>query len=218
MESHWERAVYAQGRQVNHWPFDAVVAAVKRHVGKLSCPTIRALEVGCGTGNNLWFLAEEGYEVCGLDISPTAVRLAKEHLRARGLACEVQVSDLSRIPYDDDTFDVTLDRACLACLPCSRLPATIAELHRVLRPGGVHLSFSLYGEAHPDRQLGVEVEPGTFGRFVGGKLAGSGQICFFNAERIHTLFGRYASREIRRICRFDGDRIEHEEYSLVAHK
>jgi len=215
-ESFWETEVYAQGRQINRWPFDGVISAVKRHVDRTTSP--RVLEVGCGTGNNLWFLAEEGFHVCGVDVSPTAVRCAKEYLRSRGLDCEVLVSDLTHIPYDANAFDVTIDRGCLSCLSASHIPGTVRELYRVLRPGGVHFSFTLHGESHPARALGEEIEPGTFGRFRDCKLSSSGHITFFTAARIHALFERYETREVRRTCRFDGDRIEHEEYSLEAHK
>jgi ubiquinone/menaquinone biosynthesis C-methylase UbiE len=218
MKNYWEDNVYSLRNQINAWPFDCVVSAVKKYGPMGAGRKPRALEVGCGTGNNLWYLAEEGYDVFGLDISSTAVLLAQEHLKKRGFYCEVQVSDLSIILYKDNYFDLTIDRGCLSCLQSSSLPGTIRELHRVLRPGGIHLSFSLYGEAHPDRLLGEELEPWTFGRFRGGKLANSGIITFFNAERIHSLFERYTSREVRRICRYDGDHLEHDEYSLIALK
>jgi SAM-dependent methyltransferase len=215
---HWEDKVYTKGFQVNRWPYHDVISTFKRLVAGSPRRSLKVLEVGCGTGNNLWFFAEEGHDVHGLDISPSAIGLARQHLESLGLEAGLGVSDLSTLPYDDATFDLTLDRECLSCLALSRLPGTIGELYRVLKPGGVHLSFSLYGDAHPDKQAGEEVEPGTFGRFTSGRLARSGHITFLTPERIGRLFARYSPVSTKRTCSFDGETLLTEEYSVIARK
>ncbi len=57
-------------------------------------PPGKALDLACGTGRNSLFLAEKGYEVTAIDISPTAIRLAKNKALAKGLKINWIVADL----------------------------------------------------------------------------------------------------------------------------
>ena len=65
---------------------------------------------------------------------------------------------------------------------------------------------------------GEELEPGTFGRFKSGRLARSGEITFFDAERISQLFARYSSVLTRRSCSLDEGTLVSEEFSVIARK
>ena len=80
----WEEK-YASGHSQNY-PWDAVVSFVFRHAPR-SIPRseVKILEVGFGTGANLWFAAREGFDVSGIEGSKTAVlgarnRFAKENI------------------------------------------------------------------------------------------------------------------------------------------
>src|SRR5438132_7135178 len=68
----------------------------------------RALEVGCGTGTNALWLAQHGFEVLGVEVSPRAVDKA----RARaGSACRFEVRDfLAERPAE--RYDFVFDRGC----------------------------------------------------------------------------------------------------------
>lgn len=104
-------------------------------------PGMCVLDAGCGSGRNLvWFL-RSGYEVFGVDENPAAVeevrRLAGS--LAPGLPPEsFQVADLAALPFPEARFDAVL---CSAVLHFARDEAhfdrMLAELWRVLRPGGL---------------------------------------------------------------------------------
>jgi SAM-dependent methyltransferase len=97
----------------------AVVAAQPR----------RVLEVGCGWGELAeWIGRETTAEVVALDISPRMVELARE----RGV--DAQVGDVQELPFEDGVFDVVVAAWMLYHVP--QLDRGIAELARVLRPGG----------------------------------------------------------------------------------
>lgn len=91
------------------------------------------LDAGCGPGLYAEQLLARGARVTAVDVSPTMVRLARERL---GDQTEVRVHDLER-PLDwlpDERFDLVLLALVLHHLDDRR--GALAELHRVLRPGG----------------------------------------------------------------------------------
>lgn len=57
-------------------------------------PPCRAIDLGCGAGNYAIFLAESGFFVTGVDISPTAVSIARNNAQKRGVSCTFIVADL----------------------------------------------------------------------------------------------------------------------------
>lgn len=203
---------------MNRWPFDAVVSAVKRESLQATERRIRVLELGCGAGNNLWFLSREGFDTYGLDISPSAIRIAREFLAEKGCQASLGVSDLTALPFDSGFFDLTLDRGCFTQIPWGTLPTTVSEVLRVLAPNGLHLSFTLYGDKHPDRRFGSEIEPGTLGGFTEGQFRVVGPTSFFNTESLGSLFAGFAGVEVRRNCSYRGDQIVYEDYQVRARK
>lgn len=77
----------------------------------------RALEVGCGTGTNARWLAEQGFEVLGVDIASDAVERARAIEPAAGAApCRFEVADFLAQPLADTGFDFVFDRGCFHTL------------------------------------------------------------------------------------------------------
>lgn len=167
----WETEVYARGRQVNRWPFSDLVADVMRISRTAPCAVRSVLELGCGTGNNMWFLLDSGFEACGIDISPTAVTIARERLQRLGFdGLDLRVGSVAELPWERESFDIVLDRGTLSQVTLADLKRTIAEVHRVLRPGGLMFSYNVFGWNHPGRELGVEVAPRSYSGFSGGRF------------------------------------------------
>jgi SAM-dependent methyltransferase len=91
-----------------------------------------ALDVGCGTGQLGEAIAGEGYDVFGVDLAPSMIRKARE----RGLAGTYAAVTTS-LPFADNTFDLALTVATLHHLETpARVAATVAQMARVVRPGG----------------------------------------------------------------------------------
>lgn len=88
------------------------------------------LDVGCGTGGNLAFLAGWGCEA-GVDLSPTALDFA----RRRGLPRLAQASGLA-LPYPDHTFGLVTAFDVLYHRWVTNDDTVVRECYRVLRPGG----------------------------------------------------------------------------------
>jgi SAM-dependent methyltransferase len=99
---------------------------------------IKILEVGCGLGANLWFLAREGFETFGIDGSQTAITRAKNRLNNecpnwRG---ELTVGDFSILPYPNDYFDAVVDIEAVCCNSYATSKEIYSEMARVARGGG----------------------------------------------------------------------------------
>jgi len=91
----------------------------------------RLLDAGCGTGMNLSALAGRGWEVFGVDASPRALAFAKR----RG-AFPLRRARIQSLPFPDASFDLVYSMDVVYMLDRPELEAALAELRRVLRPGG----------------------------------------------------------------------------------
>jgi SAM-dependent methyltransferase len=95
-------------------------------------PAGRVLDVGCGTGQLAERIVAAGYQVIGVDLSPGMLQRAL----ARGLAGTFAAFS-SALPFADGSFDLALTVATLHHLETPvRVAFTIAEMGRVVRPGG----------------------------------------------------------------------------------
>jgi len=108
-------------------------------------PNFRALELGCGSGHSLRYLAERGAcELWGLDLSPVQIAFAQETLRPFAWRVRLIVSPMEVNPgIPLGNFDLVFSIYGLGWT--TDLPGTLALVASYLRPGGV---FILSGE-HP---------------------------------------------------------------------
>jgi SAM-dependent methyltransferase len=115
-----------------HWWYRGRRRVLRAELDRLPLPPdARLLDAGCGSGRTLDELAAYG-RASGIDISPDAVTVARQ----RGHD-DVQVAAIEDMPFDDDTFDVVTCLDVVEHTPDDR--ATLAELLRVTRPGGLLL-------------------------------------------------------------------------------
>ncbi len=93
-----------------------------------------ALDIGTGTGQFAFYLADQGFEVHGVDISEKMISWAREKARQSDLDIDFRTGDAENLDFEDNTFDVVVSRNLLWTLPD---PArAIREWHRVLKPDG----------------------------------------------------------------------------------
>ena len=94
------------------------------------------LDIGCGAGSNLLYLARQGFHPYGVDLSPGAVRAARLRAHQAHLTVDVREGDALALPFSDGTFVAVIDNGCFHTIPLRRRPRYAEEVHRVLRPAG----------------------------------------------------------------------------------
>jgi ubiquinone/menaquinone biosynthesis C-methylase UbiE len=91
------------------------------------------LEVAVGTAINLGLYPRE-VRLTGVDLSPEMLARARSRSDEIGRPIELREADVEALPFEDATFDTVVSTLAMCAVPDVR--AAIAEMHRVLRPGG----------------------------------------------------------------------------------
>jgi ubiquinone/menaquinone biosynthesis C-methylase UbiE len=94
----------------------------------------RLLEVGCGAGIDLVRFARAGVHVTGIDLSTTAIELARKNIEQNGLNADLRVMNGETMEFPDNSFDSVYAHGVLQYT--ANVEKMVAELHRVLKPGG----------------------------------------------------------------------------------
>ncbi|MEZ4451940.1 MAG: class I SAM-dependent methyltransferase [Nannocystaceae bacterium] len=98
---------------------------------------LRVLEIGVGAGTDFVQWLRSGADTWGIDLSPNSLGLTARRVAAEGFTLaegRLQIADAERLPFADASFDLVYSYGVIHHSPDT--PAAIAEIHRVLRPGG----------------------------------------------------------------------------------
>lgn len=112
-------------------------------------PPGRALDLGCGTGTNIIYLAHHGWEAVGVDFSAVAIRRARRQARRAGVNCRFYRADVTDLSFLERPFDLALDIGCLHSVPPENRERYAAGLARLVRPGGLYMLYAF--TPRPDR-------------------------------------------------------------------
>ncbi|MGI9259850.1 MAG: class I SAM-dependent methyltransferase [Gammaproteobacteria bacterium] len=99
------------------------------------------LDVGCGVGNDLSRFARAGASVTGIDLAPHSIDLARTNFAQRDLQGEFHVMNGEAMEFPDDQFDCVFCHTVLHFTPDPQ--KMIAEIFRVLRPGGTAILMTV---------------------------------------------------------------------------
>ena len=117
----WEQIFTSQ--EWGSYPGEDVIRFVARNFyANTDRASVRFLEVGFGTGTNLWFLAREGFSASGIEGSKGAEAIARERLdkecpgwSAAPRNGELVVGDMMKLCWPDATFDALIDSEAVYC-------------------------------------------------------------------------------------------------------
>jgi SAM-dependent methyltransferase len=105
-----------------------------RVLDELNMPPFRAVELGCGTGANAVLLAERGFETTAVDVSPTALALARVRAIGAGVSVNFIEADVTTL-ICEQTFGFVFDRGCYHSVRRENLAGYRATVARLTRPG-----------------------------------------------------------------------------------
>lgn len=109
----------------------------------------RVLDAGCGHGKDVQYFIEHGLEAVGIDSAEGMVEYAREHKEG-----EYQIMDVRELGFESGSFDGAWCNSVLQFLPPEEMEEALAEMYRVLRPGGVFYTTFKLGEGSMVREEG----------------------------------------------------------------
>jgi SAM-dependent methyltransferase len=175
----WEDDIYSKGSMRTRYPYDTVISFVHRMRPRTrSIAETSIVEVGCGSANNLWFAAREGFQVSGIDGSTSAIQYANERFKTEGLTGDLRVGDFTTLPWADESHDLAIDRGALVCVSYAGAKCAVDEIWRVLRPGG-RFFLNVYGDSSSSARSGTPLPDGRRIDITAGGLNGVGGLCFY---------------------------------------
>lgn len=152
---------------------------------------IKILEVGSGTGSNIWYLANEGFSVYGIEGSKTGVQITKERLMQDKNIDEkktkVLVGDMAKLPFEEGYFDAVIDIAAICTNQWEDSLGILSEIERVLKPHGKFYSRHFAEDSQGDK-VGKLVDRHMFAS-TEGVLANVGPTRFATKQDIFELYG-----------------------------
>jgi len=136
----WENKVYSKGKQISHYPHNLVISLVASNLFPVKKGS-KMLDLGCGTGNNAKFMAENGFQVYGIDGSSTAIDYCIKEFKRLKLKGDFIKGDFIDLPYKDNFFDFVLDRESLYDNEYEVVKKVIGKVYKKLKVGGLFISF-----------------------------------------------------------------------------
>jgi SAM-dependent methyltransferase len=108
----------------------------------------RSIDLGCGTGANVVYLAQQGFESWGVDFSEIAIQKARERAEGAGVTPHFVVGDLTASGIDgvEGPFDLLIDFGTLDDLRGAARTLMAENINRLSRPGSRFLEYCFFGE------------------------------------------------------------------------
>lgn len=111
-------------------------------VSEYNISPCKAIDLGCGTGDNVIWLAQNGFDTAGLDISPEAIEMAKRKIKNTGLDAPVYYLDFLKDDIPDTPFGFVFDRGCFHSFSeKSERIKFVENVYNILENDGLWLSL-----------------------------------------------------------------------------
>jgi ubiquinone/menaquinone biosynthesis C-methylase UbiE len=200
MRDKWA-ALHKQSRFRPKYPSEQVVQFVFRNFSNRGGTKI--LDLGCGAGRHVYFMAKENFNAYGIDISREGIEFAQGWISECGLTAELRVAPVDCIPFQNGYFDGVICYGVLYYCKFDEIIKSAEEIHRVLQTGGK--SLVVVRSTNDYRYgLGREIEKNTFIIQENDSLKASynenGMVMhFFDRKEIETIFRPFRMVTIDRL-------------------
>ena len=162
----------------------------------------KAIDLGCGTGNYSIYLASVGFDVTGIDNSPTAIKIAQENAKKKGIKCNFLVANvLGNLNEVKCKFEFAFDWELLHHIFPEKRRIYVKNVYKLLDPSGKYLSVCF-----------SEKDPG-FGGSGKYRKTRLGTILYFSIEdELRGLFKPYFNIEELKMKEIKGKPDSHLAY------
>ena len=132
----WDDA-YRSSDHLEHWELPGPAPELVRLLrsDEVTCHGV-AVDLGCGGGRDAIHLAERGFRVLGVDVSPAALALARRRARRAGVRVGWCLARAERAPLATGSASLVVDRGCFHTLEGAARRRYGETVARLLRPGG----------------------------------------------------------------------------------
>ncbi|MBS3055073.1 MAG: class I SAM-dependent methyltransferase [Candidatus Aenigmarchaeota archaeon] len=142
IKEHWDSAYRSTPYKKLPWESVKPDEELVKYVAERRIKKGKALEVCCGAGTQSIFLAKKGFDVTGIDISPTAIKIAIKRAKEEKVKINFMTGNSFDLKLDAESFDLVLDRGCFHHIPPEARSRYIEGVARVLKKGGKYFSKS----------------------------------------------------------------------------
>jgi SAM-dependent methyltransferase len=102
----------------------------------------KAIDLGSGTAGNVIYLAQNGFNVTGVDYSPAAIEMGHLRTREAGVGVTFIEDDLTNLQHVNGTFDLLVDYGCLHSIPPEDRPSYVKSALSISHQGSIFLLVS----------------------------------------------------------------------------
>ena len=134
----WEN-FFSRNTATEWYPSEPVIRLLCSYKKTKGAENVKILDLGCGNGRHVWLAAQEGFQVYGIDLSDSAIKLARDWLNREGLKVkDLRSGDITtKLPYSDNFFDLVISYGVLDHMLLSDSKRVVAEISRILKIGGL---------------------------------------------------------------------------------
>lgn len=133
--SFWEKAWNMCKVPYTQLPDLSYIPRIAEELNKVSAKKV--LDLGCGSGWLAVYLARQGFEVVGVDVSAQAINLANTWANQEELKISFQVGDASKLQYEAGSFDAVVANSIFEHFPIKQAQLMTDKVNSLLNEGGV---------------------------------------------------------------------------------
>ncbi len=182
---------------------------------------VKCLEIGCGSGANLWMMAREGFSTYGIDVAPSSIALCKQMLASYGARANITVGNFKKLGFKDGFFDVIVDVMTVEHTDLRGHREAYAEVFRCLKRGGRFFSWHLGAKSASFlRGDGKKIDRYTIDTIRNKEMpyADNGITCFITAPLVKKMLAEagFVDISIERVTRTYRKMAQEMEYFAIA--
>jgi cyclopropane fatty-acyl-phospholipid synthase-like methyltransferase len=132
------------------WIFGPLVPPLVELVESVRVPAGRAIDLGCGVGLEAIYLARNGFDVTGVDFSPTAIKRARRNAREAGVQVTFVEDDLTNLRHVSGAFDLLVDIGALYDLNQADRDLYVRNILPLTHSGTRYLLMGFENKLPPD--------------------------------------------------------------------